>query len=130
MFRNAALSTLLVIGLSVAASAAEVVALPASAKKVTKDEFIAFIDGKSVEVVIYDLEKPVTAMLTWNWKKKTITGAALVDGTNKVKVSTKWSFEGDQACSDAGSCHDIYVDGNSFYEVRPDGAVHAFSIIK
>jgi hypothetical protein len=129
MFRDTALSALLIVGFSVVA-AAEPATLPATAKKVAKDEFIAFIDGKSVEVVIYDLEKPVTALLTWNWKKKTITGLALVDGKDKIKVSSKWSFEGDQACSDSGSCHDIYVDGTSFYEVRPDGAVHAMSTIK
>ena len=129
MIRSAALSALLVIVLS-AAAAAETVTLPASAKKVTKDEFTAFIDGKSVEVIIYDLDKPVTALLTWSWKKKTITGAALVDGKDKVKVSTKWSFDGDMACTDSGGCHDIYVDGNSFYEVRPDGGVHAVSTIK
>ena len=129
MFRNAALSAMLVIILS-ASAAAETVTLPASAKKVTKDEFIAFIDGKSVEVIIYDLDKPVTALLTWNWKKKTITGAALVDGKDKVKVSNKLSFDGDMACTSGGGCHDIFVDGNSFYEVRPDGVVHAVSTIK
>jgi hypothetical protein len=129
MIRSAALSALLVIVLS-AAAAAETVTLPTSAKKVTKDEFTAFIDAKSVEVIIYDLDRPVTALLTWNWKKKTVTGAALVDGKDKVKVNVKWSFDGDMACTSGGGCHDIYVDGNSFYEVRPDGVVHAVSTIK
>jgi hypothetical protein len=111
------------------AAIAETVTLPTAAKKATKDEFIAFVDGKSVEVTIFDLEKPIAAVLKWNWKKKAITGTAVIDGKDKIKVRTKWTFEGDKACSD-GKCHEVYIDGKSFYEVRDDGGVHAVSVIK
>jgi hypothetical protein len=126
--RRAMLGAALSIFLS-ATVAAETVTLPASARKATQDEFIAFVDGKSVEVTIYDMDKPVTAVLTWRWKKKAITGTAVIDGKDKIKVRTKWSFKGDKACSDK-ECHDIYIDGNSFYEVREDGVVHALSVVK
>lgn len=110
---------------------AETPTIPETAKKATKDEFIAFIDGKTVDVVIYDAEKPITATLKWDWKKKSITGNALVDGKDKIKVKVKWLFEGDQACSnDKKGCHDIFVDGKTFYEVKPDGSVHAVSTLK
>lgn len=103
--------------------------LPSSAKKATLDEFKKFADGKEVSVVIFDAGVPVTATLIWNWKKKGITGNALVDG-QKVKVKAKLSFKDDKACSTAGgktNCHAIAIDGNKFYEVRDDGDVHAVS---
>ncbi len=107
--------------------------LPAIAKKATMEEFKAFADGKTVEVVIFDLDVPVTATLVWDWKKKRITGNALVNGKDKIKVKTKLSFDGEKACSDnegKPSCHLIYIDGDKFYEVRDDGDVHATSTLK
>jgi hypothetical protein len=107
--------------------------LPATAKKVTIDEFKVFADGKTVDVVIFDLGVPVTATLKWDWKKKRITGDALVNGKDKIKVKSKLSFEGDKACAENDgkpTCHLIYVDGEKFYEVRDDGDVHAVSTLK
>ena len=106
--------------------------LPATAKKATLDEFKAFADGKKVNVVIYDMGVDVVATLVWNWKKKQITGEALVNNKTKIKVKTPLSFKGDKACSeDQGKpvCHLIYIDGDSFYEVRDDGKVHATSTL-
>ena len=106
---------------------------PATAKKATLDEFKALADGKKVDVVIYDLEVPVTATLVWNWKKKQITGNALLDGKKKIKVKAKLSFDGEKACSSSGekpTCHLIYIDGDRFYEVRDDGHVHATSTLE
>jgi hypothetical protein len=80
-------------------------------------------------VVIFDLEVPVTATLVWDWKKKRITGTALVNNKDQIKVKTKLSFKEDKACSD-DTCHLIYIDGNKFHEVRDDGAVHATSTLK
>ena len=107
--------------------------LPSTAKKATMDEFKAFADGKTVEVVIYDLEVPVTATLVWDWKNKRIKGTGLVNEKDKIKVKTKLSFREDMACSDQDgkpNCHQIYIDGNKFYEVREDGKVHATSTLK
>lgn len=107
--------------------------LPASAKKATMDEFKALADGKAVTVEIYDIGVPVTATLTWNWKKKQITGSALVNGKDKIKVKTKLSFKDDKACADdkgKPNCHAIFIDGESFYEVNDDGSVHAMSTLK
>ncbi len=107
--------------------------LPSTATKATMEEFKAFADGKTVEVVIFDLDVPVTATLVWDWKKKRITGTALVNGKDKVKVKTKLSFREDMACADQDgkpNCHQIYIDGNKFHEVRDDGNVHATSTLK
>jgi len=113
--------------------AAEEPTLPAAAKKVTQDEFIAFVNGKTVDVVIYDAGKSLSATLKWDWKKKRITGSYLLDG-KKGKVSAKWTFEGDKACSQAGSqpkqCHAIYIEGDQFFEMRDDGKIHAISKLK
>jgi hypothetical protein len=107
--------------------------LPSTAKQATMEEFQAFADGKKVDVVIFDLGVPVTAQLVWDWKKKRITGDALVNGKDKIKVKTKLSFKDQQACSEQDgkpSCHAIYIDGDSFYEVRADGDVHATSTLR
>ena len=122
----------LLLAAMLAAQAAEAESLPATAKKVTMDEFKAFADGKRVDVVIFDLEVPATATLVWDWKKELITGSAVVNGKDKIKVKTKLSFEGDKACSDDNgkpSCHTVYIDGDKFHEVRDDGDVHATSTI-
>jgi hypothetical protein len=106
--------------------------LPATAKKATLEEFKAFANGKKVKVVIYDMGVDVVATLVWNWKKKQITGDALVNNKHKIKVKSVLSFEGDKACSeDQGKpvCHYIYIDGDKFYEVRDDGKVHATSTL-
>lgn len=92
-----------------------------------------FADGKTVDVVIFDLGVPVTATLKWDWKKKRITGDALVNGKDKIKVKSKLSFESDKACAEnegKPTCHLIYIDGDKFYEVRDDGDVHAVSTLK
>ena len=107
--------------------------LPATAKKATMEEFKAFADAKTVDVVIFDLGVPVTATLVWSWNKKRITGDALVNGKDKIKVKTKLSFQGDKACADQDgkpSCHFIYLDGTKFHEVLDDGTVHATSTLK
>jgi hypothetical protein len=107
--------------------------LPSTAKQATMEEFKAFADGKKVDVVIFDLGVPVTAQLVWDWKKKRITGDALVNGKDKIKVKTKLSFKDQQACSEQDgkpSCHSIFIDGNRFYEVRADGNVHATSTLQ
>lgn len=108
--------------------------LPPTAKQATMDEFKAFADGKTVEVVIFDLGVPVTATLVWDWKKKRITGDALVNRKDKVEVDTRLSFKGDMACAgqEGGvpTCHLIFIDGDSFHEVRPDGVLHATSTLK
>ena len=92
-------------------------------------EFQAFADKKPVNVVIYDMDVQVTATLTWDWKKHQITGSALVNGKHKIKVNTKLSFEGDKACAEGDDsktiCHNIYIEGDKFYEVRDDGVLHA-----
>lgn len=113
---------------------AEEPTLPATAVKATQDQFIEFINGKTVDAVIYDAGKSLTAILKWDWKKKRITGDFIFDGTQKGKVKAKWSFDGDKACSQSGTdpktCHDVYLDGGSFIEMRDDGKIHAISIIK
>lgn len=107
---------------------------PATAKKASIEELKGIADGKPVSVVIFDEAVPITADLVWNWKKKTITGTALVNSKDKIKVAAKLSFKGDQACSTSGkdkpSCHTIFIDGNKFYEIRDDGKVHAVSTVK
>ena len=109
--------------------------LPASAKKVTWGEMAALNGGKPipVSVEIYDLPKPITADLVWDFKKKTITGNALVDGKDKIKVRSKLSAKGDQFCAQNGkeiTCNAIYMDGQKFYEVTAAGGVHAVSTMK
>ncbi|KQV31130.1 hypothetical protein [Rhizobium sp. Root1204] len=106
--------------------------LPKDAKKVSMDEFKALADGKPVSVVIFDLGIPVTAGLTWDWAKKSITGKANANG-KEITVKAKLSFKGDKACAtnkgEKATCHTIYVDGNKFYEVRDDMQVHAVSTV-
>lgn len=108
--------------------------LPPTAKQVTMKEFKAFADGKTVEVVIFDMEMPVTATLVWNWKKKRISGDAFVGRKDKIEVDAKLSFKGDMACADQGdgepTCHLIFIDGDTFYEVGADGRLHAASTLK
>ena len=115
-----------------AASSAWAEKPPASAHKATLDEFKTLADGKTVAATIYDAGQPVTATLVWSWKKKNITGSASVGG-KKIKVKTKLSFKGDQACAvDGGKtkCHAIFIDGAIFYEVKDDGEVHAKSVVQ
>ena len=125
----AAVLTLALVG----SVAAEEPSLPATAKKATQDQFIAFVNGKTVDVLIYDAGKPLSATLKWDWKKKRITGLFLLDG-KKGKVVAKWTFDGDKACAQAGAqpkeCHTIYIEGDRFFEMRDDGKVHAISKLK
>lgn len=127
------LAATVAFALSISVSYAEEPSLPANAKAATQDEFIAFVNGKTVDVVIYDAGKSLTATLKWDWKKKRISGSYVLDG-KKGKVQVKWSFDGDKACSQSGSqpkeCHAIYIDGDQFYEMRDDGKVHAISKLK
>ena len=106
---------------------------PGTAHKATPDELSKLIDGKTVLVSIFDLGPPVVAQLVWDWKNKTIGGRALVDGKKAVPVKTVISIEGEKACSTGSdgkkTCFVPYIDGNSFYEVREDGQVHAVSYI-
>jgi hypothetical protein len=117
--------------LALVCSTAGAETLPASAKKVTMDEFRAFADMKPVTVEIYDMGQPITADLVWNFKKKTITGTALVGGKT-IQVKTKLKVDGDRACAvgEETTCHVIYVDGNRFFEVTADGTLHATSTLK
>lgn len=125
-------STLFGIAL-IGSVAAEEPNLPATAKKATQNEFIAFVNGKTVDVVIYDAGKSLTATLKWDWKKKQISGPYVFDG-KKGKVSAKWTFDGDKACSQvkgqAQQCHAIYIEGDTFFEIRDDEKVHAISKVK
>jgi len=122
------------IAASFLAGAAGAEPLPPTAKQATMQEFKAFADGKPVDVVIYDLGVPLKATLTWNWKKKRITGDALVNRKDKIKVDSKLSFKSDMACAEQAdgepTCHLIFIDGDRFYEVRPDGRLHATSTLK
>ena len=108
--------------------------LPPTAKQATMEEFKAFADGKTVEVVIFDLGVPVTATLRWNWKKKRITGEALINRNDRIEVDTRLSFKGDMACADQEggerTCYLIFIDGDRFHEVRTDGGLHATSTLK
>jgi hypothetical protein len=128
MFKLACTLVAVALGVGMAPALAE--DLPPTAKKVSMEAFKAFADGKKVHVEIFDLDAPTSADLIWNWKTKKITGEATVNGS-KVPVSVKLSFKGDKACSNGKgekpSCHAIFIDGNTFYEVRDDGKLHATS---
>lgn len=126
---------LMIAGFVVTSTSALALDLPATASKATLDEFKEFADGKTVEVDILDMEKPVTATLVWSWADATISGTAVIDGSQKVEVKVALSFDGEKACSKGEgdpTCHLIYIDreAGKFYEVRDDGAVHAVSTIK
>lgn len=107
--------------------------LPATAHKASLDEFKKFADGKKVEVEIFDAGQPIKANLVWNWKKKRISGKAVVGGKT-IKVNVNLSFDGEKACSagkgEKPACHDIYIDGNKFYELTDTKVVHAISTVK
>ncbi|WP_245463153.1 MULTISPECIES: hypothetical protein [unclassified Mesorhizobium] len=122
--------SILTLGFVPAAAAED---LPGTAKKATLDEFKAFVDKKPVNVVIYDMDVQVTATLTWDWKKHQVSGNAVVNGKHKIKVKTKISSDGDKACTEGDDnkiiCHNIYIEGNRFYEVRDDGVLHATSTL-
>lgn len=122
-----------VMGFGLAVTSAIAAELPAGAKKASMDEFKQLADGKKVSVQIFDAGKPIKADLVWSWKKKAITGKADVGG-EAVDVKVKLSFKGDKACAagkgEKPACHSIYIDGNKFYEVRDDGAVHAVSTVQ
>jgi hypothetical protein len=122
-----------VSALSTALAQAEEPTLPSTAKMATREEFIAFVNGKTVDVVIYDAGKSLTAILKWDWKKKRISGSYVLDG-QKGKVQAKWTFEGDKVCSQSGGrpkeCHGVYIEDDKFYEMRDDGKVHAISKLK
>lgn len=105
--------------------------LPATATKATMDQFKALADGKTVKVTIFDFDVPVTAELVWSWEKKSITGKAFVSGKS-FPVNSILEFDGERACAVVGeqtTCHMIYIDGNSFYEVTNEGKIHAASTI-
>jgi hypothetical protein len=81
----------------------------------------------------FDLGAPVTATLVWDWGKKRLTGDALVNGKDEIKVETKLLFDGDKACGDTEGkpvCYLIYIDGDKFHEVPDDGDVYATSTLK
>ncbi|MDI7863818.1 hypothetical protein MRS76_17835 [Rhizobiaceae bacterium n13] len=129
---RAAVISLTMLACMSIAGAALAIDLPPTAKKASILEFKALADAKKVKVEIFDLGTPVSADLVWNWKKKSITGKADVNGKT-INVNARLSFKGEQACAtnkgEKPTCHFIYIDGNKFYEVRDDMQVHAVSTV-
>lgn len=106
--------------------------LPASAKLVSPEEFIAASSGKRVFATIFDLDKPVVAYLKWDWKKKRVTGDFVYGGTKKGKADTKLSIDGNTICGankgeKAKNCYSYYLDRDGFYEMTADGKMHGWS---
>src|SRR5690349_21101111 len=117
MLKRLAVPLLSAVILSTGPTASE--PLPPTAKQATMQEFKAFADGKTFDVVIFDLGVPAKATLRWDWKKKRITGEALIKGKDKIKVDAALSFKGDMACADQEdglrTCHLIFIDGDRFH---------------
>lgn len=108
--------------------------LPSTAKKATVDELRALSDKKKVAVEIFDLGTPVRGNLIWNWQKKAITGTAVINNKDKIRVRSILTTSGEKVCAtnkgEKPSCHAVYIDGSKFYEVNDDGSVHAVSEVE
>ena len=106
--------------------------LPASAKQIKPDEFIAASNGKRVFATIFDYDKPAVADLVWDWDKKRVTGKFIYAGTKQGPVDTRISIEGDMVCGinkgdKTKNCYTYYLDTDGFYELTGDGKLHAKS---
>ena len=133
-FHTSLLTSIAVLGVlgvatlasSLPAFAVEGPTLPSSAKKLTKDQIIAFMDGKTFKYKSYNHEKLTMGLTTFDFKGKKVSGTYSDKGIMKKYSGQPLSMNGDVYCydkscpSDAGS---VYLDGSTIYEVKGDGKV-------
>lgn len=99
--------------------------LPPTAKKLTKDQFIALLDGKTFSYKSYNHDKLVTGKTKFDFKAMTYSGTYPSNGKAANYGPLPLSISGDTYCYDK-TCDGsgaIYLDGTTIYEVNAAGKV-------
>jgi len=118
------------IGISAIGAYAEPI-IPEGAKQLNGAEIKVFLEGKTFRLVVYDAAKSLTGTSTWELNNGSVHGEYSWDNQSPKPWSADWYVESNMNCikkkSGEVECHQIYLDGEKFIEVRQDGVIHAVS---
>ena len=116
----------LLVASAVPALAMDGPSLPSSAKKLTKDEIIAMMQGKTFNYKSYNHDELKTGKTTFDFKKMTYSGTYSDKGKMKSYTAQPLSMNSEAYCYDK-TCPEgasaIYGDGSVIYEMNGKGKV-------
>jgi len=96
--------------------------LPTTAKKLTKEEIVTLMDGKTFKYKSYNKAKLMTGETTFDFKKGVYSGTYAGKPYSPQPLSMNSSaYCYDKTCPEGSGA--VYVDGNTIYEVNGAGAV-------
>jgi hypothetical protein len=120
-------------GMTCSLSLAEAPVLPSAAKQLTGDEIVKLLDGKTRTGKVYSAKGEMTAITTWDWRKKIIAGTWKRPANGKSgKFSYVWSIDGDKSCGapkgQKPSCSSLFMDGDTLYDIKEGATVNSVSM--
>jgi len=127
--RNVACAFLVLLSVgSAMAFAAEAPALPSSAKKLSADQIVKLYDGNTFAYTSYTRFGVATGSVTYDLANNASHGTYEL-GWHRGRINGRIHMDGDRFCYKVGidreHCDNIYVDGETVYDVDPDGTVQS-----
>ena len=102
--------------------------LPASAKRLTADQIIKLYDGNTFTFTSYTRFGVASGTVTYDLKNNKSRGSYDL-GSHHGTIDGKIHMDGDKFCykvsMDREHCDFMYRDGQSVYDVDPDGSVRS-----
>jgi hypothetical protein len=126
--RRTACAILAVSAATTSALAEQAPQLPASAKKLTATEIVELYDGQTYSYTSYTRFGVATGIVTYDLRNNKSHGTYKL-GWHHGAIDGRIRMDGDRFCYKVGidreHCDFVYVDGDSVYDVDPDGAVRS-----
>jgi hypothetical protein len=126
--RTFAVAAFFLARLTAAAAAATAPTLPPSAEKLTADQITALYDGNTYTFTSYTRFGVATGTVTYDFKANSSHGTYKL-GWYRGTISGRIHMDGDKFCYkvsiDREHCDFLYQDGDTIYDVDPDGAVQS-----
>lgn len=107
--------------------------LPAEAEKLSGDQIRQHLGDRTFRFVVYDAKGELSGTSTWDMKSESASGDYVWEGKSG-QWKKQWRIVDNKNCSRDGNsnpweCQNIYVLGDTHYEVRDDGIIHGVNTL-
>jgi hypothetical protein len=103
--------------------------IPVSAEPLTKDQIESYLNGRIFRFEVFGEDKPLSGTSTWDLDRGVVYGTYLWNNAKEGRWRWVWYLDGDLNCTKPflreAVCRRAYLHGESFIQVKEDGAVDA-----